>query len=110
MTSMMTRSRVKKLNEFNDRMPRQERLERIIVRDRGCCQICGYYIHDKSQITLDHIQPKQKNGPTTFDNLQLAHKKCNSEKGCKWPRLNIWVDIEFERTREYNDYIIINAS
>ena len=33
--------------------------------------------------TVDHIIPLDKGGTDTFDNVQLAHKRCNSKKGTR---------------------------
>lgn len=37
----------------------------------------------KNYPTVDHIIPISKGGCDTFDNVQLAHKQCNSLKGAK---------------------------
>lgn len=67
-------------------------LDELIVRDCGICQICGLAIdledikdgHIRSLYpTLDHIIPLSKGGSHTWDNVQLAHMKCNAQKGTK---------------------------
>lgn len=72
-------------------------LERLIVRDKGVCKICGKHINIKdctydnegnfivgnSYPTIDHIKPNTKGGTHTWDNIQLAHLKCNSIKNAK---------------------------
>lgn len=75
--------------------------ERIIIRDRGCCQLCGYYIHDPTQISIDHKVPKSRKGKNTYMNLWLAHKECNHKKGSK---------ILPPQKHEYPDYVVINPS
>ncbi len=76
--------------------------DRIWIRDHGVCQLCGYYIWDEKQISLDHIRPKSRKGSNHIDNLQLAHKKCNSKKGSKM--------VSVPKGQEYPNYIIINPS
>ena len=47
------------------------------------CGICGKMINDFDDLTVDHIYPIAKGGKNVIDNCQLAHKKCNVEKGDK---------------------------
>lgn len=49
----------------------------IYKRDGGECVYCG----DNHNLTLDHVIPKSKGGPNSWDNLVTACKKCNNEKG-----------------------------
>lgn len=68
-------------------------LEKLAVRDNNICQICGEPVdwNDKTiengtvicgdrYPSKDHIYPKSKGGVTSWDNLQLAHRGCNSLK------------------------------
>ena len=65
-------------------------------RDNGVCKICGeicdyrdYIVSDsgiivgKTYPSIDHIIPISKGGSHTWDNVQLAHKLCNSIKSDK---------------------------
>ena len=49
----------------------------VFDRDGGECQECG----TTEDLTIDHIIPRTKNGPTELDNLQLLCRTCNSRKG-----------------------------
>lgn len=49
------------------------------------CQICLKTINDIEQATLDHIIPRAHGGHTTYNNIQLAHMKCNQKKGAQLP-------------------------
>lgn len=53
----------------------------LINKNGAICAICGRAIKDMNDCTLDHIIPVSKGGLTTIDNCQLAHFKCNIEKG-----------------------------
>lgn len=50
-------------------------------RGGGICNLCGKPISDFSDAHMDHIVRKSEGGPTTFDNLQLVHSRCNLKKG-----------------------------
>lgn len=53
----------------------------LMLKTGGICAICGKKIEKDEDATLDHIIPRSMGGATTMDNLQLAHKSCNLEKG-----------------------------
>ena len=68
-------------------------LTRLIERDRHICQICGrevdetdyVYVNDtfiagNNYPSIDHIIPLSKGGVHQWDNVQLAHRICNSIK------------------------------
>jgi len=52
----------------------------IFIRDNYTCQYCGTKTRD---LTLDHVIPRSKGGPHTWDNLVSACKGCNHRKGGK---------------------------
>ena len=54
----------------------------VIVRDGFICQLCGGPV-DPADVHLDHIKPFSLGGPTTVDNLQVAHSRCNMSKGAR---------------------------
>lgn len=57
-------------------------LETIYNRDKGVCHLCDMHVHFKDA-SRDHIDPRANGGKTTFENIKLAHKKCNSHRGHK---------------------------
>lgn len=67
----------------------RSRLEKILRRDGGRCQICGCEVAiDRDGIakaTVDHIIPKSRGGTNFGFNLQLACRDCNSRKSNKIP-------------------------
>jgi len=52
----------------------------VIDRDGLHCVFCDEDLTDK-EIHLDHIIPESRGGPTTYNNLQVTCRKCNTSKG-----------------------------
>lgn len=58
----------------------------IWKRDGGNCYLCGKHVplnvprHHPLHASRDHVIPKVQGGPTTSDNLRLAHAWCNSRR------------------------------
>lgn len=67
------------------RLPRAEgrRLSRraVLARDGFRCQYCGSTRH----LTLDHIIPRSRGGPTSWDNVITSCAPCNVRKGACLP-------------------------
>jgi 5-methylcytosine-specific restriction endonuclease McrA len=58
--------------------------ENVYIRDRHTCQYCSEKLHPKL-LTLDHVVPVSKNGPTTWTNVVTACRSCNQRKGNRTP-------------------------
>ena len=68
------------------RRPRREkRLTRyeIFNRDHYTCQYCG---QQPRQLTLDHVIPRYRGGPHTWENVVSACVACNRRKAGRTPR------------------------
>jgi len=52
----------------------------VFLRDDYTCQYCGVHTRD---LTLDHVMPKSRGGPHTWENLVSACRACNHRKGGK---------------------------
>ncbi len=58
----------------------------VFMRDGWICQICHKRVDKKFKhpnpmsASLDHIVPMNKGGTHTYNNVQLAHLRCNMEK------------------------------
>jgi len=50
----------------------------IIKRDQNTCQYCGSRM---GPFTVDHVIPKHRGGPESWENLVCACVKCNTKKG-----------------------------
>lgn len=55
----------------------------VFHRDGGRCRYCGAEI--LTDYTLDHVVPRVQGGGSTLDNLVLACRPCNTEKGGRTP-------------------------
>lgn len=58
---------------------------RRLLRKTNLCGICGEPILRMNDATLDHIIPLAKGGVHAPSNMQLAHDRCNSDKGDSLP-------------------------
>lgn len=63
-----------------------EKVYRDIVaeRDGWICGICAEPV-DRSNWSLDHVMPLSRGGSHMYDNVQIAHKVCNSRKWAHVP-------------------------
>ena len=53
----------------------------LLRRDSHACQYCGAM----ERLTLDHVLPKSRGGPDTWENLVAACVPCNTRKGNRTP-------------------------
>ncbi len=70
-----------------DRVPRLSvRLSRrnVFLRDAHTCQYCGITPPSRD-LNLDHILPRSRGGPTTWENLVCCCRECNLHKGGRTP-------------------------
>lgn len=52
----------------------------VYKKSKGLCGICAQPV-DEATFTIDHIVPMSKGGAHLIENLQAAHRSCNSRKG-----------------------------
>lgn len=55
-------------------------LRLVYKHHHGICGICKEPVSLET-FTIDHIIPVSRRGPHLFENLQIAHRACNSKKG-----------------------------
>lgn len=53
----------------------------VLARDGLICRLCGHPVLYASTLAIDHIIPVSRGGDDSLDNLQVAHRSCNSRKG-----------------------------
>lgn len=70
-------------------------IDKLVDIHNGVCKLCnnlidkddyyynhkGVFIAGNNYPSIDHIYPLSKGGTHTWDNIQLAHRSCNSRKG-----------------------------
>ncbi len=70
-----------------DRLPKQEvkfTRQNIFDRDKNTCQYCGKH-HERRMLNLDHVMPRDRGGPTTWENIVTSCIPCNTRKGNRTP-------------------------
>jgi len=70
-----------------DRVPkRQVRFSRfnVFARDNNTCQYCGKRF-SRNELNLDHVIPRDRGGPTTWENTVCSCIACNTRKANRTP-------------------------
>lgn len=65
-----------------DRVPKKEvkfTRHNIFERDRNTCQYCGR-VFDRKDLNLDHVVPRDRGGPTNWENIVCSCIECNTKK------------------------------
>jgi 5-methylcytosine-specific restriction endonuclease McrA len=71
-----------------DRLPKKEvkfTRHNIFERDRNTCQYCGKIL-DRKDLNLDHVIPRDRGGPTTWENIVCSCIPCNTRKANRTPQ------------------------
>ena len=71
-----------------DRFPKKEvkfTRHNIFERDKNTCQYCGKTL-DRRELNLDHVVPRDRGGPTTWENIVCSCIPCNTHKANRTPR------------------------
>src|SRR6476646_12079122 len=53
----------------------------VFARDGWACQYCG----SRTTLTVDHVSPRSKGGPSTWENIVASCAPCNRRKGDNLP-------------------------
>lgn len=73
---------------FFDRLPKKEvkfTRHNIFERDQNTCQYCGR-VFDRKDLNLDHVIPRDRGGPTTWENIVCSCVPCNTLKANRTPQ------------------------
>lgn len=58
--------------------------QNLFKRDANTCQYCGDAL-PSAQLQVEHVLPKSRGGPTTWENVVAACNDCNSVKADRTP-------------------------
>jgi 5-methylcytosine-specific restriction endonuclease McrA len=70
-----------------DRLPKKEvkfTRHNIFERDKNTCQYCGQ-VFDRKDLNLDHVIPRDRGGPTSWENIVCSCVACNTQKANRTP-------------------------
>ncbi len=73
---------------FFDRLPKKEvkfTRHNIFERDQNTCQYCGG-VFERKDLNLDHVIPRDRGGPTTWENIVCSCISCNTHKANRTPQ------------------------
>lgn len=75
------------LKRYGERPPRTVPFNRpnLARRDEWTCQYCGAELADRG-LTVEHVVPRSRGGPTSWENCVAACEACNSRKADRTPR------------------------
>lgn len=57
-------------------------IQLIYERDNAICHLCDKFV-PRHEASRDHVRPKSQGGRLTYENIRLAHAKCNSTRGSR---------------------------
>jgi 5-methylcytosine-specific restriction endonuclease McrA len=71
-----------------DRLPKKEvkfTRHNIFERDKNTCQYCGR-VSERKELNLDHVIPRDRGGPTSWENIVCSCIACNTRKANRTPQ------------------------
>jgi 5-methylcytosine-specific restriction endonuclease McrA len=80
----------------------------VLLRDDYLCQYCG--IKGERLMTVDHVVPRSKGGPSTWENLVCACMRCNNRKNNRTPEHAGMTLRKKPRTPKYIPWIQIKRN
>lgn len=95
-----------------DRMPKKEvkfTRHNIFERDRNMCQYCGHTF-DRKDLNLDHVIPRDRGGPTTWENIVCSCIECNTLKANRTPSEAGMILIRKPKRPKWRPFVQINFS
>jgi 5-methylcytosine-specific restriction endonuclease McrA len=80
----------------------------ILLRDDYTCQYCG--LRGERLMTVDHVIPRSKGGPSTWENLVCACMRCNNRKNNRTPEHANMAMRRKPRTPKYIPWIRVKRN
>ena len=75
-------------------------IELLLKQQKNNCAICGKPFTESNPYTIDHIFPLSKGGELVIENIQLAHRSCNSSKGDKIDKSKIITHVYLNKLKK----------
>jgi 5-methylcytosine-specific restriction endonuclease McrA len=95
-----------------DRQPKKEvkfTRHNIFERDQNTCQYCGQSF-ERSDLNLDHVIPRDRGGPTTWENIVCSCVACNTLKANRTPQEAGMRLIRKPKRPKWRPFVQINLS
>jgi len=95
-----------------DRLPKKEvkfTRHNIFERDKNTCQYCGRMC-ERSDLNLDHVIPRDRGGPTTWENIVCSCVDCNTVKANRTPREAGMRLIRRPKRPKWRPFVQVNLS
>ena len=95
-----------------DRLPKKEvkfTRHNIFERDKNTCQYCGR-VFDRKDLNLDHVIPRDRGGPTTWENIVCSCVECNTQKANRTPQEAGMHLIRKPKRPKWRPFVQINFS
>jgi len=95
-----------------DRMPKKEvkfTRHNIFERDKNMCQYCGH-VFDRKDLNLDHVIPRDRGGPTTWENIVCSCIECNTLKANRTPQEAGMHLVRKPKRPKWRPFVQINLS
>ena len=93
-----------------DRLPKKEvkfTRHNIFERDQNTCQYCGKAF-ERKDLNLDHVTPRDRGGPTTWENIVCSCIACNTRKANCTPQEAGMSLIRKPRKPKWRPFVQIN--
>jgi 5-methylcytosine-specific restriction endonuclease McrA len=95
-----------------DRLPKKEvkfTRHNIFERDNDTCQYCGKEF-DRRDLNLDHVVPRDRGGPTSWENIVCSCIPCNTVKANRTPQEAGMHLIRKPKRPKWRPFVQINLS
>jgi 5-methylcytosine-specific restriction endonuclease McrA len=95
-----------------DRLPKKEvkfTRHNIFERDKNTCQYCGG-VFDRKDLNLDHVLPRDRGGPTVWENIVCSCVPCNTRKANCTPQEAGMSLIRKPKRPKWRPFVQINFS
>jgi 5-methylcytosine-specific restriction endonuclease McrA len=95
-----------------DHLPKKEvkfTRHNIFERDKNMCQYCGK-VFDRKELNLDHVIPRDRGGPTTWENIVCSCIDCNTHKANRTPQEAGMHLIRKPKRPKWRPFVQINLS